>query len=684
MGLEMPVNKRRQQQMSDDIVNFYSAVGFRDVLPNQHVRQGMTRDDYDYYRPSEATPKDIKKVLQACDSAYKTSLVKNIIDLMGDFASQGINIVHPDKRSQATLRRWFFDKVNGKDRSERFLNLFYRQANVIVHRQTAKINKKINKELKRAEAEPDIEVKKAVRYKKGEIPWKYTFFNPQTINIINPELASFSGKIMYSISISENLKTAIKKAQDSKALDEEKEMLKEIPPPILALINAGKREIPLDMTKVRSFYYKKDDWDIWATPMIYPILPEIKILEKLGLSDATALDGVISQIRLWRLGKMEQGVKPAPAAFTKLSDVLQNHLGGGVMDLIWDEAIDVEVLNSESYKFLGIEKYIATFHKIFIGLGIPQSLSGGDQKGGFTNNAIAVKTLIERLNYGRDALVSFWKEELEIVQKQLGIKPLAQLQFERMTLSDEAAEKALWIQLVDRDLISIETFQERFGESPLIERLRKKKEKEEIKKGKMVDKMGQWKTREDSLEEKALQNGMLTPSQVGLDVPPPKPEEDLLLKKNFKPTEKPGGTPGQGRPKSSKDSTKRKAKRVVPIGANASVNRYLWATNSLKKISEIIMPAILQKYEKTNARQLTEEQFTSAENLKFAVLCHIGESTEISQEAVAKTLGTLPAQNKVYNIYEMLISNLGHKPTADDCRILMCQAYCIYEESKNA
>ena len=51
----------------------------------------------------------------------------------------------------------------------------------------------------------------------------------------------------------------------------------------------------------------------------------------------------------------------------------------------------------------------------------------------------------------------------------MGFRFKAHVQFDQMTLSDEAAEKNLLIQLADRDIISHETLLERFKEIPQIE-----------------------------------------------------------------------------------------------------------------------------------------------------------------------------------------------------------------------
>ena len=40
-------------------------------------------------------------------------------------------------------------------------------------------------------------------------------------------------------------------------------------------------------------YYKKDDWQAWAYPMVYAVMDDIMVMEKLKLADMAALDGNI-------------------------------------------------------------------------------------------------------------------------------------------------------------------------------------------------------------------------------------------------------------------------------------------------------------------------------------------------------------------------------------------------------
>jgi hypothetical protein len=144
---------------------------------------------------------------------------------------------------------------------------------------------------------------------------------------------------------------------------------------------------------------------------------------------------------------------------------------------VWGPELSFKESSSEVYKFLGSEKYTAVLNSIYAGLGVPPTLTGmATNGGGFTNNFISLKTLVERLQYGRDQLTKFWEKEVEIVRQAMGFRYKAHIQFDQMSLSDEATEKNLLIQLADRDIISQETLLQRFKEIPQIEKIRLQRE----------------------------------------------------------------------------------------------------------------------------------------------------------------------------------------------------------------
>jgi hypothetical protein len=630
------------------------SLDYSNLDTNTSGRPGMTRSDYYYFRPGEAVPLRIKHIIQKADDIYqRVGLVKNVIDLMGDFACQGVRLVHKNKRIERFYRQWF-KKVRGRDRSERFLNNLYKTGNVIINRQTGKLSLKVSEELYRAVSNPDLIIQNLdnINVEKREIPWIYTFMDPVVVEVAAGPLASFSQQKLYEIILPASLRKSI----NSPKTDLEKQIVSSLPK---AMLEAAKTKLgyPLDPEKTIVYHYKKDDWQSWAFPMIYAIMDDITVLEKLKLADMSALDGAISNIRIFKLGSLEHKIAPTKAATAKLAQILGNNVGGGTMDLVWGP--DIELIESKTsvHQFLGEGKYIPHLNSVYAGLGIPPTLTGTYGAAGTTNNFISLKTLTQRLQYGRDVLADFWEKEITLVQKAMGFRYPARVEFDRMDLSNEDAEKALLIQLADRNLISDELLQSRFGVDPDMEKSRLNRESRDRKSQRMVRKAGPWHDPqlENALKKIALQGGTVAPSQVGLELEKKKSGEKngLELKQELAVPKTPfgggsqppvgqpriedklPGQPGQGRPKNSKDTEPRKTKKFTPQ-TGAKLN--LWALSAQDNISNIINPIILEYFNKKNLRSLSSEETKELDRIKTKILFDLKPFDAIDQNSVVSKI----------------------------------------------
>lgn len=616
---------------------------FIDIEPNRSVRPGFNKLDYYAFRQTESVPNQQHRIIKMCMDAYdKVGIIRNIIDLMGDFGSQGINIVHPNKSVEKFYQQWF-KSVNGKERSERFLNNLYKTGNVVLYRSYANVTPGLEKYMKSLAKDIRVEIPNV---KEKMIPWRYNFFNPLTIEMKEGKLSLFMGISNYTLSAGTFLDTFAGGTIPNDVLDSLPVDIKR------ALINREKR-IPLDSERLSVFHYKKDDWQIWANPMIYAILDDIIMLEKMRLADMSALDGAISNIRLWTLGNLEHKILPNKTAINKLRDILASNVGGGTMELVWGPELSFQESSSEVYKFLGSEKYTSVLNSIYAGLGVPPTLTGmATNGGGFTNNFISLKTLLERLQYGRDQLVRFWEKEIELVRQAMGFRYKAYIQFDQMTLSDEAAEKALLIQLADRDIISQETILERFKEIPQIEKIRLQREFEDRQADDTPDKAGPFHNANHKmdLEKIALQGGKVTPQDVGLKTSVPK---DMLLPQ---PKAAPGsGLPNapkssnkNGRPPATKDSGPRKQRSEKPRTKPGVAEFIYWAESAWKEISDVLTDAYLNSKSKKNLRQLTKAEVLELEKLKIDVLTNVEIMSEVNALSVRDVLMSKQTTPKLF------------------------------------
>lgn len=569
--------------------------------------------------------------MQAYD---KVGIIRNVIDLMSDFASQGLAIVHPNKTIEKFYRKWW-QEVGGVDRSERFLNYLYRTGNVVVRRRTARINKQQEKNLRNSLA-ADVKIE-PMKFLKREIPWSYDFLNPLAIDIKNNG-SYIVGKPEFLLNISKNSYEQLVKTDNSPNT-----IFKTLPLDIQKRLQAGDRKIPLDSDNVQMYYYKKDDWLLWANPMIYAILDDIIMLEKMKLADIAALDGAISNVRLWTVGDLDHKIIPTKAAINKLRDILASNVGGGTMDLVWGPELKFTESQSQVYRFLGSEKYQPVLTSIYAGLGIPPTLTGASSSGGYTNNYVSLKTLIERLEYGREVLSQFWRHEIKMVQKAMGFRLPAEIHFDSIVLSDEAAQKKLLMDLADRDIISQETLLERFREIPSIERVRVRREERErtndVAAPKKASPYHNPQHKQDvakiAMTKDVLDNGEYLES---LGLPPVSVEEPVKEEVKKLPLDNENTEPvnENGRPKFSRDTQKRKEKRVLPRSSDATA-KTLWAMEAQAKISEIVSPVALAHFDKKNVRSLNKAEVDQLEHLKLCILTGMQPFMEID-EAVVKQL----------------------------------------------
>lgn len=669
---------------ADSLSKTVAGTSFQNIsYPNVSVRESFDRRDYDYFRPGESIPTIDKEIIAACMQAYdRIGIVRNVIDMMAEFACQGIDLVHPNEKIQDFYREWFA-KINGAERTERILNMLYRAGNVVVKRSTAKL-KNVDVENLQKGLAADMPVGDPIKSNKNEIPWGYTIYNPSTIDVFGEELAPFIGpnSFRYGVRIPDSISKKLRNPQN----EIEKQVMVGISLQNLVTTTNGGKVVPLPEDKTVAIYYKRDDWQVWAKPMLYSILEDLMMLKKMKLADLAALDGAVSHIRVWKLGSLEHKILPTETAIGRLAEMLLNNVGGGSIDLIWGPELDFKETSTDVAQFLGEEKYKPILNAIFAGLGIPPSLTGLPVGQGFSNNYISLRTLIERLDYGRQLLIAFWDREIKLVQQAMGFKLPAQIVFDQHTLSDEAAEKRLLIDLMDRDLISEEALQERFDLIPEIENVRRKREMKKRESGKLPQKAGPWHNpqRIDDLKKMWVQMGIMTPKDFDIELASESDiEEPIAPTQNNNSNEQQAGLSGQGRPVGVKDSEKRKKKEIRPRTAAKLVQAMSWAESSQKIISEYVNAAYLSSLKKKSIRELSSQEFESLEKTKFHILCQLKPLQVVDKKLVGEIISNkMEIPSRIKTILSIATKNYidkeGVQPNTETRRKIEASSVAIF------
>jgi hypothetical protein len=475
----------------------------------------------------------------------------------------------------------------------------------------------------------------------NQIPIRYNFFNPLSLEVkTDGEMyinVSNQSKLLNSNSFNSSFKTTVIP----------KNIFDTLPTKLRNDIEKNPGSVKLDKERLIVAHYKKDDWEQWADPLIHAILDDLMMLEKMRLSDLSALDGAISNIRLWTLGDLEHKILPTKEGIDRLRDVLATNQGGGTMELVWGPELKFTESNTQVHKFLGSEKYNFTLSAIYAGMGVPPTLTGiAGNGGGFTNNFISLKTLVERLQYGRDLLIKFWENEVELVRKAMGFRYSPEIRFDLISLSDEAAEKALLIQLADRDIISHETILERFKEAPNIEKMRLLREVADRKEEGTPDKAGPFHNANhpqdlEKMDKEQTYDMKKTKIQNEHDIevvklkPKPKPPGSGLktAKKPVKKSSRPNG-----RPKNSADKAPRKQRIAKPRSKAGIAETIAWTENAWNEISEVMSSAFLKTFEKKNLRQLTRAQINELEEMKVDILCSLEPISKVDNNNIFEAL----------------------------------------------
>jgi len=269
-----------------------------------------------------------------------------------------------------------------------------------------------------------------------------------------------------------------------------------------------------------------------------------------------------------------------------------------------------------------------------------------------------------------------------------------------MILTDERAMKALYIQLADRDIVSIDTVAERFGEDPEIEQLKIRREMRARKRGVMNDKAGPWHSPEKIHEyiKTAIPRGFLSMHQTGIEFPveyenditPFDKQLGAMLQKGVTNKTQKKGEPQKGRPKNAKDKTKRSPRVPKPLGASQSTEDFLatciWARQAQQRISNIITPALLKCYGKKNQRALSINEVKAIERFKFSILANIPSFVDVTEDSIADLVTSfnnecLPIDSQLDQLYSEFVDQMGKKVkrelTIDELRMIQISSYSL-------
>jgi hypothetical protein len=430
-----------------------------------------------------------------CVEAYKGfGIVKNVIDLMCNFASEGLTVSHPSPSVQRFYERWF-EAIDMNGRAKHGLRSYYKHGNVFIYTTMGQIDDFTYKKMRSARGgstfakplsrdsdlvdtnDPNSKTRKEKTNKEKDkpvdeklIPWRYTFLNPFQMDLRG---SKFFGQSEWVFILDEFAKADIKSKRRTQNVDVLDETDVNLPPEFKSLTEDG-NAVLLDQDKLWTLHYMKDDHEDWADPMVWPVMNDIMYKNSLRSMDMSVVNSTINAITIFKLGDVKSGYVAPASHYKKLSTMLRTPTYSH--NIVWNDAIQMESNYPPIEKILSQDKYRSVDRDILAGLGIPGILVNGAEGGSFSNAFLQVRTLLERLEDGREEIKKWITKQLRIVAEIMGHRQIPIVKFGQMSLRDEEAQKKLIIQLIDRNLISAESVHEVFGMNTTVELERMRRE----------------------------------------------------------------------------------------------------------------------------------------------------------------------------------------------------------------
>lgn len=444
------------------------------------------------------TEHEQKRRIAVCREMYENfGLVGNIIDLMVDFAMEDLTIEHTSPSIKNIYVNWA-RQVNLAGLAEGFLKAYYRDGNVPIFKmrgtvapdEIQRLRRRVLAEEKTVSQDGKKKKKKkssptysktlaqnfeiATDVEKNRIPVRYRILNVLSLKKLGSDLL---GTTHYLFHINRDERKTISKLTTTEAAEEAAALQKfrESVGDNAFDLFVSRGAIRLNKDQLDVIHYKKDDWQPWATPMLWRISPDVKFKQLLRDADISLAEGVVNALTVVKLGKAEKGFHPSPKAYRKMIDMMKNPSKSKT--IVWDDLITIENVFPPTEKMLSEAKYQQVNKDILSGIGVPEFLvSGSASKGGFANAFLAARTLLERLEPGRKLFVEWVKKQFEEIRAALGFQKAAWIKMHNTSLKDQEVEQRFLLEMVDRNLISAQTLVERAGENFDIELQRMKNE----------------------------------------------------------------------------------------------------------------------------------------------------------------------------------------------------------------
>lgn len=511
----------------------------------------------------------VRDAIILCQKAYfNVSICRRTVDLMAEMSNTDIFLKGSSKKSRDFFYAWM-KKAKIRNVAEQFFREYFRSGNVPLYRVDGEFPIEYFTKLTQVYAvEGNVT---------NNVPIRYIMLNPY--DIISKAATSFSvGNYEKILS-----KFELARLKDPQT-EEDKAFLQSLSPEARKAVaekswRTDGVKVKLDPSKLIFSFYKRNDYEPFAVPFLYPVLGDINAkleLKKMDQAITRTVENVILLIK--------NGAPPDKGGINQeniraLQNIFMNSTTGRV--LVSDHTTEGEFIIPDLNKVLGPEKYQVLNDDIREGL---QNILLGEEKYG--NTQTKVKIFLEGLKEARNTFIDdFLQPEIKRVAKNLGFRDYPEVKMKEISASDQTQWQRVITRLIELGIIDgktgIKTIEN--GELPDVESEEFLAAQEEYI---AQRKKGMWMP--------------LSPVPITTAAPPPKDPNAAL---------KAAAAPAKAKPKTMKSSGR-------PKGAKASIQDYQQATYAAENLIHYIEESLAAKH-----GDLTDSQKEMAVELSKSIVC---------------------------------------------------------------
>lgn len=535
------------------------------LLPFEYSRDGVS----------------VRDAIILCQKAYfNVAICRRTVDLMAEMSNTEIFLKGSSKKSRDFFTAWM-KKTKIRKVAEQFFREYFRSGNVPLYRVDGEFPIEYFTKL--------TQVYAAEGTPTNSVPIRYIMLNPY--DIISKAATSFSvGN--YEKILSKFELTRLKDPQT----DEDRAFLQSLPPEARKAVaerswQTDGVKVKLDPTKLIFSFYKKNDYEPFAVPFLYPVLDDINAKIELKKMDQAITRTVENVILLITHGAKKEDGGINKANGQALQDIFTNSTMSRI--LVADFTTKGEFIIPDLNKVLGPEKYQVLNDDIREGLA---NILLGEEKYG--NTQTKVKIFLEGLKEARNTFIDeFLQPEIKRVAKNLGFKNFPICVMKEVSASDNTQFQRVVTRLMELGVLDarsgIQTIQN--GELP-------DTESEEFV-----------QLQEQYIEERKKKNMWMPLSAVPIvtSAPPPKDPNAALKAASTGPSTK-------AKPKTMKSAGR-------PLSSKASVREIQETTYAAESLIHYIEESLAAKN-----GELTDSQKEMAVELSKSIVCAARKSDWLS------------------------------------------------------